>query len=166
AEKDSRDLIQVLSSYPESEAVWSVTASWGGFGGMKTGHWKDRKRSTGEMLPEGFGRLSRIPGVQVLPRLDPPLPDPGQYDVELMIQSDLPPERMQDVVAAVRAAGFESKKFMYVETDLKFDLPEARVVIDRERLADLGLDLAGVGQGPGTLLRGGDRKPLHYLDRQ
>ncbi|MBO0698358.1 MAG: efflux RND transporter permease subunit [Zavarzinella sp.] len=165
AEKDSRAVIDVLSSYPESEAVWSLTANWGGFGGMKAVNWKDRKRSTGQMYPEVFGRVSRIPGVQVLPRLDPPLPDPGQYDVELMIQSDLPPERMGEVVAAVQAAGTKSGKFMYVETDLKFDLPEARVVIDRERLADLGLDLAGVGQELGTLLGGGYVNHFNYYDR-
>jgi multidrug efflux pump len=165
AEKDSRAVIDVLSSYPESEAVWSLTANWGGFGGMKAVNWKDRKRSTGEMYPEVFGRVSQIPGVQVFPRLDPPLPDPGQYDVELMIQSDLPPERMQEVVAAVQAAGTKSGKFMYVETDLKFDLPEARVVIDRERLADLGLDLAGVGQELGTLLGGGYVNHFNYYDR-
>jgi multidrug efflux pump len=165
AEKDSRALIEVLSSPPESEAVWSVTASWGGFGGMKAVNWKDRKRSTGEMLPEVYGRLSQIPGVRVLPRLDPPLPDPGQYDVELMIQSDLPPERMQEVVEAVKEVGTKSGMFMYVETDLYFDLPEARVVIDRERLADLGLDLAGVGQELGTLLGGGYVNHFNYYDR-
>lgn len=165
AERDSRAVIQVLSSYPESEAVWSLTASWGGFGGMKAVNWKDRKRSTGEMYPEVFGRVSQIPGVQVFPRLDPPLPNPGQYDLEMMIQSDLPPERLQQVAAEVIAAGFKSGKFMYVDTDLKFDLPEARVVIDRERLADLGLDLAGVGQELGTLLGGGYVNHFNYYDR-
>ena len=39
----------------------------------------------------------------------------------------------------------QSGKFMYVDTDLKIDLPQARVVLDRERLADLGLDLATRG---------------------
>jgi multidrug efflux pump len=165
AEHDSRAVIQELKSFPESEAVWSLTANWGGFGGLKAVDWKQRQRSTGQMYGEVFGRVSQIPGVQVFPRLDPPLPDPGQYDVELMIQSDLPPERMQEVVGQVVATGFKSGKFMYVDTDLKFDLPEARVVIDRERLADLGLDLAGVGQELGTLLGGGYVNHFNYYDR-
>src|SRR5262245_49603163 len=136
AERDSREVIQGLKSFPEAEAVWSLTAGWGGFGGMKTVHWKDRQRSTQQMYGEVFGKVSRVPGVQVLPRLDPRPPGPGQYDVQVMIQGGLPPERMQEVVEAVRAAGNQSGMFMYVETDLKFDLPEARVVIDRDRLAD------------------------------
>ena len=101
----------------------------------------------------------------MFPRLDPPLPNPGQYDVELVILSDLPPERMLEVVGAVIGAGFQSGKFMYVDTDLKFDLPQAHVVIDRERLADLGLDLAGVGQELGTLLGGGYVNHFNYYDR-
>jgi multidrug efflux pump len=165
AERDSRAVIKELGSFPESEAVWSLTAPWGGFGGLKAVDWKQRQRSTGEMYQEVFGRVSRIPGVQVFPRLDPPLPDPGQYDVELMIQTDLPPDRMQAVAGQVIAAGFQSGKFMYVDTDLKYDLPEARVVIDRERLADLGLDLAGVGQELGTLLGGGYVNHFNYYDR-
>ena len=36
--------------------------------------------------------------------------------------------------------------FLYVDTDLKIDRPEGRIKIDREQIADLELDLAGVGQ--------------------
>jgi len=165
AERDSRAVIKELQSFPEAEAVWSLTANWGGFGGMKTVDWKDRKRSTKEMYGEVFGRVSQIPGVQVFPKLDPPLPNPGQHDVELVIQSDLPPERMAAVVGTVIGAGFQSGKFMYVDTDLKMDLPQANVMIDRERLADLGLDLAGVGQELGTLLGGGYVNHFNYYDR-
>ena len=43
---------------------------------------------------------------------------------------------------------------MYVDTDLKIDLPQPRVVLDRERIADLGLDLDSVGRELGTLLGG------------
>jgi multidrug efflux pump len=52
-----------------------------------------------------------------------------------------------------------------VDTDLKIDLPEARVVIDREQVADLGLDLASVGQELGTLLGGGYVNRFNFYDR-
>jgi len=109
--------------------------------------------------------VSQVPGLRVFPRLDPPLPTPGQYDVELVLQNDVPPERMLDTVGAVLGAGWQSGKFMYVDTDLKIDLPEARVVLDRERVADLGLDLAGVGRELGTLLGGAYVNRFNYFDR-
>ena len=117
------------------------------------------------MYGEVFGAVSQVPGLRVFPRLDPPLPTPGQYDVELVLQSDVPPEQMLETVGAVLGAGWQSGKFLYVDTDLKIDLPEARVVIDRERVADLGLDLAGVGRELGTLLGGGYVNRFNYFDR-
>ncbi len=117
------------------------------------------------MYGEVFGAVSQVPGLRVFPRLDPPLPTPGQYDVELVLQSDAPPEQMLETVAAVVGAGWQSGKFLYVDTDLKIDLPEARVVIDREQVADLGLDLAGVGQELGTLLGGAYVNRFNYFDR-
>jgi len=72
---------------------------------------------------------------------------------------------MVDTAAAVVGAGWRSGRFMYVDTDLKIDQPEARVVLDREQLADLGLDLAGVGQELGTLLGGAYVNRFNYFDR-
>ena len=145
--------------------MWSLTANWGGFGGMVAKDWKQRARSTEQMYGQVFGAVSQIPGLRVFPRLDPPLPTPGQYDVELVMQSDAPPEQMVQTAGAVVGAGWQSGKFLYVDTDLKMDLPEARVVVDREQVADLGLDLARVGQELGTLLGGAYVNRFNYFDR-
>ena len=161
----SRQVVDAITAFPETKFMWSLTANWGGFGGMVTKNWKERERSTEEMYGQVFGAVSQIPGLRVFPRLDPPLPTPGLYDVELVLQSDAPPEQMLETVGAVVGAGWQSGKFLYVDTDLKIDLPEARVVIDRERVADLGLDLASVGQELGTLLGGGYVNRFNFFDR-
>jgi multidrug efflux pump len=161
----SLDVVKRVEGFPEADFMWSLTAQWGGFGGMVTKDWKERDRSTEEMYGEVFGAVSQVPGLQVFPRLDPPLPTPGQYDVELILQSDVPPEQLLQTVGQVVGAGWQSGKFLYVDTDLKIDLPEARVVIDREQVADLGLDLAGVGQELGTLLGGGYVNRFNFYDR-
>ena len=161
----SKEVVRAIRSFPETEFMWSLTSSWGGFGGLVAKNWKTRERSTEEMYGEVFGAVSQIPGLRVFPRLDPPLPTPGQYDVELVLQSELPPEQMLETVGAVVGAGWQSGKFLYVDTDLKIDLPEARVVIDREQVADLGLDLASVGQELGTLLGGAYVNRFNFFDR-
>jgi multidrug efflux pump len=81
------------------------------------------------------------------------------------LESDLPAEQLLDTVGAVLGAGWQSGKFLYVDTDLKIDLPEARVILDRERLADLGFDLAGVGQELGTMLGGAYVNRFNYYER-
>jgi multidrug efflux pump len=154
-----------LLAFPEALDVWALTASWGGFGGMDTKHWDKRDRSTEEIYGEVYAAVSQVPGLRVFPRLDPPLPTPGQYDVELVIQSEKPPLEMLKTVAAVLDAGTQSGKFLYVDTDLKIDLPEARIVLDRERIADLGLDLATVGAELGNLVAGDYVNRFNYFDR-
>jgi len=161
----SLEVERAIAAFPETDFMWSLTAAWGGFGGLVAKEWTQRERSTEEMFGEVYGAVSQIPGLRVFPRLDPPLPTPGQYDVELVLQSDAPPDQMVETAAAVLGAGWQSGKFLYVDTDLKIDLPEARVVLDRERIADLGLDLAGVGQELGTLLGGDYVNRFNFFDR-
>jgi multidrug efflux pump len=163
--RDSRQLIETIRSFPETEFMWSLSAAWGGFGGLVARDFGERERSTEEMFGDVYGAVSQIPGLRVYPRLDPPLPTPGQYDVELVLQSELPAERLREIADQVVGAGFQSGKFLYVDSDLKIDLPEARVVLDRERIADLGLDLASVGQELGTLLGGAYVNRFNYFDR-
>ncbi len=158
-------VVRAITSFPETEFTWGLTTAWGGFGGLVAKDWHGRARSTEQMYGEVYGAVSQVPGLRVFPRLDPPLPTPGQYDVELVLQSDVPAEQLLETVGAVVGAGWQSGKFLYVDTDLKVDLPEARVVLDRERLADLGLDLAGVGRELGTLLGGAYVNRFNYFDR-
>ena len=158
-------IVNAVTSFPETQFTWSLTTAWGGFGGLVAKDWHERARSTEQMYGQVYGAVSQVPGLRVYPRLDPPLPTPGQYDVELVLQSDVPAEQMLETVGTVLAAGWQSGKFLYVDTDLKIDLPEARVVLDRERLADLGLDLAGVGRELGTLLGGAYVNRFNYFDR-
>src|SRR5262245_26757778 len=132
---------------------------------MDAKDWRQRKRSTAEMYGDVYGVVSQVPGRRVFPRLDPPLPNAGQYDVELVLQSDRPPEQMLETAKAVVDAGWKSGMFLYVDTDLKIDMQQARVVIDRDQLADLGLDLAGVGGELGTLLGGAYVNRFNFFDR-
>ncbi len=163
--QETLNVVSAINEFPEAEFMWSLTAPWGGFGGMVTKYWKDRGRSTEEMYGEIFGAVSQTPGLRIFPRLDPPLPTPGQYDVELVLKSDAPPAQMLEITQAVIEAAQASGKFLYADTDLKIDLPEARVLLDRERVADIGLDLAGVGQELGTLLGGAHVNRFNHHDR-
>ena len=66
--------------------------------------WNERERSTEEMFGEVYGAVSQVPGLRVFPRLDPPLPTPGQYDVELIVQSDAPLEQLLETAGSRASA--------------------------------------------------------------
>jgi multidrug efflux pump len=163
--RNSLEVIERIVEFPETRFTWSLMAPWGGFGGLVAKNWQERERSTAQMYPEVYAAVSQVPGLRVLPVLDKPLPSPGQFDVELIVQNDGSVEQLLETTQAVLDAGWRSGKFLYVDTDLKVDLPEARVVLDRERIADLGLDLATVAQELGTLLGGAYVNRFNYFDR-
>src|SRR5207249_4651303 len=112
----SLEVVKAIRSFPEARFMWSLTASWGGFGGMVMKNFKERTRTTEQMYGQVYGAVSQIPGLQVFPRLDPPLPTPGQYDVELVLASDLPPEQMLQTVGTVLGAGWQSGQLVPVST--------------------------------------------------
>jgi multidrug efflux pump len=165
ANRESQQVVRAITAFPETRFMWSLTTAWGGFGGLVAKDWRERTRSTEQMYGEVYGAVSQVPGLRVFPRLDPPLPTPGQYDVELVLQSDAPTEQLLETTRAALGAGWQSGKFLYIDTDLKVDLPEARVVLDRERIADLGLDLAAIGRELGTLFGGGYVNRFNFFDR-
>jgi multidrug efflux pump len=161
----SRQVVAKVREMPETKFMWSLVANWGGFGGMVHKNWKEREKSTSEVYPELLGRVMQVPGVTAFPRLDPPLPTSGMHDVELVLQSAAPLEELLEATMAVVDAGWKSGKFVYVDTDLKIDRPEARVIVDREKVADLGMDLASVGRELGALLGGGYVNRFNFYDR-
>jgi multidrug efflux pump len=154
-----------FQSIEEADYMWALITAGGGFGGIITRDWDDRQRSTQEILPEVYGMASANPGLEAFPVLVPPLPGAGNYGVELLIKSDLPISRQREIATEIVNRGRAANMFMFVDTDLKIDLPQARVIVDRERLADLGLDQAAVGRELGVLLGGGYVNRFNYFNR-
>lgn len=160
------EVASALKEIPEANFVWRVLITPStGFGGMQTKRWEERERSTGEILPDAFGLVSQVAGIRAIPVLPKPLPGAGQFDVELIVTSSDPPERMAELVGPLVGAAFGSGKFLFADTDLHIDLPQTRIVIDRERVADMGLDLAAVGRDLAILLSGGYVNRFNYDGR-
>jgi multidrug efflux pump len=149
----------------ETKFFFQVAQVNGGFGGIQTRDWNKRERTTEEITGEAFGRMMAIPEVRALPLRPPPLPGAGQFDIELVITSAEDAERMAPYAGMLVGAAFGSGKFAYADTDLKIDMPQTRINIDKAKVADLGLDLASIGQDLGVLLGGGYVNRFNYDGR-
>jgi multidrug efflux pump len=145
---------KVGTALPEFDAMFEIVYPSNGFGGFLFKNWHDRKRSAQTIQPEVFGAISQIKELQIFPVLPPALPGAGNYDVELIIKGPGGPEQMAAYANQLVGAAFGSGQFMFADTDLKVDLPQVRVTVHRERVADLGLDLADVGRQLGVLVSG------------
>jgi multidrug efflux pump len=154
ADRTSEVVLRLLE-IPEAYLSWEISLPSSAFGGLMLKDYADRDRSAQEILPETFGIVSQVAGVRAFVSLAAALPGAGQFDVELVVTSTDGAQQMAPVAQAMVEAAMESNRFMFADTDLKIDVSQANVVIDRDRIADLGLDLSTVGEDLGALLAGG-----------
>jgi multidrug efflux pump len=150
----TKEVYNVYHSFPESQSVFQINSPTGGFGGMVTKPWSERKKTTQQLLLESTGPLSKIAGIRVIPLTPPPLPGGGDFPVDFVIASPAEPQQLVDFAKQLVAKAFASGLFIYADSDLNFDQPQTEVVFDRDKLRSQGVDLSQAGQDLSTLLGG------------
>ncbi len=148
-------VLDVYRSFPETASIFQLTSPTGGFGGMVTKPWSERKKTTQDLLVQSLGPLSKIPGIRAIPRTPPPLPGGGDFPVDFVISSPGEPQQLVELAGKLVQKAFSSGQFIFADADLKFDQPQAEVVFDRDKLRSQGVDLSRAGQDLSTLV-GGD----------
>lgn len=146
---------EVFMSVPETAFTFQLTFPTGGFSGMVTKPWSDRERDVFEIMPEVQQKLAAISGVRILPITPPALPGGGQFPFEFVLASTADIKEIYDYALKVQDIMQKSGKFYFQTLDVKVDQPDYKLNIDREKVADLGLDLQTVTNDVGTLLGGG-----------
>jgi multidrug efflux pump len=150
----SNEVYDVYHSFPESESIFQITSPSGGFGGMVTKPWSQRKKTAQQLLVESTGPLSKIPGIRVIPLTPPALPGGGNFPVDFVIASPAEPQQLIQFADQLVQKAMASGLFIFADSDLKFDQPQAEVVFDRDKLRSQGVDLSQAGQDLSTLLGG------------
>ena len=139
-------VIDLVSQTPGYIMSWQIVTPNGGFGGLNFVDYDEREKSVQQMQPELFAKLSGITGLKVLPILSAALPTAGNFDVELVVQSDDEYVEMQAFAQQLIQKAYQSGHFLFVDTDLEVNLPQSRITFDRDRIADLGMDVQQVSQ--------------------
>jgi multidrug efflux pump len=117
--------------------------------------WDERAKTAAQIQPVLQGELGRIAGVRVVAFQPPPLPGAFGLPIQFVIQTTEPFERLNDVAEAFLQQAQKSGMFIFVDKDLRYDLPQSEIVIDRELTAQLGLNMSDVGDALGSMLGGG-----------
>jgi multidrug efflux pump len=144
----------VYRSLPETQNTFLLISPNGGFGGAVAKPWRERTRSTQELQMAAAGGFSQIPGVRVISLVPPSLPGGGSFPVDLVIASTAEPEELAAVADQLVGKAFASGLFMFADSDLKFDQPQAEVVFNRDAVRAQGVDLSQAGRELSTLLGG------------
>jgi multidrug efflux pump len=152
----TREVNRTVMAVPESEFTFQVTFPNGGFWGAVFEPWKDRERTAFELHREIQERVSAIPGIRTFPILPPALPGGGQFPVELVIASTAESAEILEFAKQLQEKATDSGMFAFPPLiDVKVDQPSSEITLDRQKVAELGLDLQTVGQDLGSAV-GGD----------
>jgi multidrug efflux pump len=151
----SHAVYETFATHPETDHVFQLDMPGQSIAGMVLKPWDQRKKTAAQLQPEVQRELSHIAGVRVVAFQPSPLPGAFGLPVQFVIQTTEPFERLNDVADAFLQQAQKSGMFIFVDKDLRYDLPQSEIVIDRELAAQLGLKMSDIGNALGSMLGGG-----------
>ncbi|MDE8342833.1 MAG: efflux RND transporter permease subunit [Acidocella sp.] len=152
----ARIMHDVFAAVPEHDRIFQFVQAGEVDGGITLLPWGKRKRSAKTLVGLVEAKLQHdIPGMQMQLFSPPPLPGSSGVPINVVIKTTHPVAELNKVTDKLMVAARKTGKFIFLDTDLKIDLPQSQVVIDRDKAAALGLSMADIGSAMGNLLGGG-----------
>ena len=149
-------LQRIFAADPDYEHSFQVTFPTGGFGGFVAKPWTERNRDIFAIQSSLTAKAASIAGVRAPLFLPPPLPSPGFLPVELVIASTADHHEILRFADQLANEAMKSGMFAFPPIiDVKIDQLQSKVVLDRNKVAALGLDMRQVGTDLSAML-GGD----------
>lgn len=148
--------------FEEKEAAYSfqLIQPSSGISGMVLKPWSQRERTPEEIIPGISQKLGTIAGLSIRPVVPPALPGGGQFPVEFVIASTAEPQEILLLAQQLQQKATASGIFAFPPIiDTKIDQPEAEFVLDRDKIASLGLNLRQVGEDLSAMVGG------NYINR-
>ncbi|MDR3526459.1 MAG: efflux RND transporter permease subunit [Rhizomicrobium sp.] len=160
--------LRVARSFPETDHTFQIISSGLNIMGIVLKPWNERHRSADQIQQSQNPKtvtlqseMSKLSGVRAAAFQIPPLPGPGGLGVQYVIQTTQSFEQLNEVTQKIVDAANQSGSFFYVDSSLKFDNPQTEVVIDRDKVAGMGLTMSDVGNALTSMLGGGY---VNYFD--
>lgn len=159
----TREMNTIADELPEVENLFLLNGIGGAgaatnsaFAGFVLNSWNERDRNTMSVQQSIDQQLSQIAGVQLFSFVPPSLPSAGGGPpVQFIIGSTESAENLIELSDEILMRAYQSRKFIFIDKDLKIDKPRIDVLIDREKAATLGISMQQIGVELGAMLSGG-----------
>ncbi|HNK47125.1 MAG TPA: efflux RND transporter permease subunit [Pseudomonadota bacterium] len=139
----------------EFDHSFQITFPSGGFGGVIVQPWDKRKRNIFAIQGELFGKTSQITGIQAPMFLPSALPSAGTFPVELVLASTAGHEELLRIADRLVQEATKSGLFAFPPMlDVRIDQAKTEIVIDRDKVASMGLSMQQVGADLSAMLSG------------
>ena len=152
---------EMFKSIPEMDASFQLTMPSSGFSGMVLKPWGERKRTAFQVLPDVQAIVNKIPGIRLSMVTPSPIPGGDNFPVNFVISSTAEPAEILQFAQQLQTIAATNGMFAFPPViDTKIDQPEMELVIDRDKVATLGLDLQARRLRPGRARRRQFCEPL------
>jgi multidrug efflux pump len=140
---------------PEQKQTFQITSPARSFAGVVLKPWDERKRTVFDIVPEVQKDVAGIPGIRAFVATPSSLPGGDEFPVNVVIGATAEPAVILEFAQQLQQKAMASGMFAFPPSiDTKIDQPEIELVMDRDKVASFGLDMATVGSDLGVLVGG------------
>jgi multidrug efflux pump len=146
---------EIFESVPEFDHSFQIAFPTGGFGGIIAKPWDERKRSIFPIQEELSRKTMHVAGVRAPVFLPPALPSPGFFPVEIIVASTATHDQILRFTDAIVQECMKSGQFAFPPIiDVRIDQQKTEIVLDRDKIASMGLSMQQVGGDLAAMLGG------------
>ena len=151
----TKQVYENFASIPEFNNSFQITFPTAGFGGALMKPWEQRKRSIFPIQGELAGKTGGIAGIRAPVFLPAALPSAGFFPVEFVIASTEDHQKLLGYAQKIVAEAQKSGQFAFPPvTDVRIDQAKSELVIDRDKVASMGLSMQQIGADLASMLGG------------
>ncbi|WP_323847391.1 efflux RND transporter permease subunit [Microbulbifer magnicolonia] len=158
----TREMNEIQQRHPEVENLFllngvgrTATSSNTAIIGFVLAPWTERGADTHEVLEVITPEVAQVAGLKVATFVPPSLPTAGgTLPVEFVIGSTEPVENLETFAGEIMERALASRRFIFLDSDLKLDKPKFSVDIDRDKAAAMGIEMADIARELGAMMSG------------
>ena len=137
---------KIFRTLPEYVSSWFGSGNMNdAFGGVILKEWNDRSRGGAEIQAELNRRAGGITGIFATAFQPTPLPATSDgLPVQMVVRSPDDFPALYAAMEKIKGAAWGSHLFAFVDSDLAFDSPEARITIDRAKAGEMGVSMQSI----------------------
>jgi multidrug efflux pump len=150
-----QEIYQTFARHPETFGVFQIDVPGLIISGMVLNPWDERKKTASDLQPVVQQEVASVSGFNTVAFQPPSLPGSRGLPIQFSLLTTDPFERLDDVAENFLQEAQKSGMFMFLDSDLKYNLPESRLIIDRDMTSQLGLTMNDVGGALSAMLGGG-----------
>lgn len=157
-ESFTNELNQIYPKYAEVLQDYFIINGIGPPNTMGSGFmmkpWQDRSMNEKKLATLLNQSLSSIAGLDVQAVAPPALPGSGLFPISFVVTSVQPLSTIYPLAQKLIEDANKSGLFLFVFGDLKYDQPQVEILINREKAAQMGIDMQSIADALSTTLGG------------